>query len=812
MLAIYRREISSFFTGMTGYIVIFVYLLINSLFMWILPGEWNILNSAYASLEPLFVISPWVFLFLVSAVTMRMVAEEKRSGTMELLLSRPLSEGHIIYGKYLASVTLVLLSLLPCIIYYLSVSILGDPPGNIDSGGTLGAGLGLFFLAAVYASIGIFASTLSSNQVVAFIISVIMGFILFAGFDSFALLPGFKKLDEFIIMLGINEHYKSMSRGVIDLRDISYFVVTVLIFTEASRLVLSARRWKRGSDVPRANRPSGRISSYAGMVIILVLLAFMSSFISFRIDLTSDKRHTLSDQTKEILSELENDVFFQVYLDGEMPVAFKKLRRSVRSTLEEFRVFSGRKVDYQFINPSGAENEEERSRRQLSLIDKGLLPVTVFDNDEEGGRSEKMIFPGMILNYNTVEVPVNFLKNNPSLPPEVNLSNSVEGLEYELIQAISTLASDTVHKVAFIEGHGELDEMELADITLEMARYFTVDRGSINGEAGILDDYSAIIIAKPTLEFSEEDKLVIDQYIMNGGKVLWLIDEVMVNADSLALGGTVALYKPLNIEDQLFKYGVRINPVLIQDTDCLIIPLSSTISGSRQIIPVPWIYYPLLQTNSRMPVTRNINKVKSEFVNSVDTVGQDPDVTKEILLASSRNSRTVNPPMLIRLDDYKNTPPEEAFTESFIPAAVLLEGRFSSLYSNRMLSSGDIDFKSKSKDTRMIVVADGDIIRNEVSIVGNRVSPQALGVDRYSGQTFGNKDFIINCLNYLVDDKGLLSLRSRELKVRLLDRDRIRENRLSWQLVNTLGPLLLVLAAGAVLMIVRKKKYAELQV
>ncbi len=809
MLAIYRREISTFFTGMTGYIVIFVYLLINSLFMWILPGEWNILDSAYASLESLFIISPWVFLFLVPAVTMRMVAEEKRSGTMELLLSRPVTEGHIIYGKYLASVTLVLLALLPCVIYYISVSILGDPPGNIDSGGTLGSGLGLLFLAAVYAAIGIFATTLSSNQVVAFIIAVITGFILFAGFDSFALLPGLKKLDEFIIRLGINEHYKSMSRGVIDLRDIIYFVVTVLIFTEASRLALSARRWRYGSKNLYRNRPAGKISTYAIIITIIILLAFMSSFVSFRIDLTTDKRHTLSNQTKEILSGLDNDVFFQVYLDGDMPIAFKKLRRSVRATLEEFRMYSGRKVDYMFINPSEAEKEEERNKQQLSLINKGLMPVTVFDNDEEGGRTEKRIFPGMILNYNSVELPINFLKNNPSLPAEVNLANSIEGLEYELIQPITTLVSDTIYKVAFIEGHGELDEMEVADVTLEMAKYFTVDRGSINGQAGILDNYTAIIIAKPSHEFSEEDKLVIDQYIMNGGKVLWLIEEVMVNTDSLTQGGTVAIYKPLNVEDQLFKYGVRINPVLIQDTDCLIIPIRSTIRNSRQIIPVPWIYYPLLQTNSNSPLTRNINKVKAEFANSVDTVGQNLEVNKEILLASSRNSRTVNPPMVIKLDDYKNPPPEEAFTASFIPVAVLLEGHFNSLYANRIVSFRDGELKKKSVNTRMIVVADGDIIRNEVSIVGNRIAPQGLGVDRYSGQTFGNKDFIVNCLNYLVDDKGLIGLRSRELKIRLLDRDRIKDNRFLWQLINTLGPLFLIFISGTILMILRKKKYAK---
>ncbi len=809
MPAIYRREIYSFFTGMTGYIVIIVYLIINSLFMWILPGEWNILDNGYASLELLFVLSPWIFLFLVPAVTMRMMADEKRTGTLELLLSRPVTDRHIIYGKYFASVTLVLLALLPCVIYYLSVSVLGETPGNIDSGGTLGAGLGLFFLAAVYAAIGIFSSTLSSNQVVAFIIAVVTGFILFTGFDSFALLPGLNKLDEFIVRLGINEHYKSMSRGVIDLRDIIYYLVAVLIFTEASRLVLSSRRWKPGKSKTSRNRPATNIANYGLQVALLLLVAYLSSFMSVRLDLTSDKRHTLSDQTKEILSDLENDVYIQVYLDGDMPIGFKNLRRSVRATLEEFRMYSGRKVDYQFINPSGAEEEVERARQQLSLIDKGLMPVTVFDNDEEGGRTEKRIFPGMILNFNRIEVPVNFLKYNPSLPAEVNLANSIEGLEYELIQPISTLTSDTIYKVAFIEGHGELDEMEVADVTLEMAKYFTVDRGTINGQAGILSDYAAIIIAKPVFEFTEEDKLVIDQYIMNGGKVLWLVEQVMVNADSLATGGTVALYKPLNIEDQLFKYGIRINPLLIQDTDCLIIPVRSTIRDSRQIIPVPWIYYPLLYPNSNSPLTRNINKVKSEFVNSVDTVGSNNSVNKKILLASSQNSRTINPPLLIKLEDYKNPPPEDVFTRSHIPVAVLLEGQFSSLYANRITSLQGGELKNRSSNTKIIVVADGDIIRNEISIVGNRLTPQGLGVDRYSGQTFGNKDFIINCMNYLVDDKGLISLRSRELKIRLLDRQQIKDNRIFWQITNTLGPLLLVFIGGIIFLIIRKKKYTR---
>ena len=247
MFAIFRKEISGFFSSLTGYIVIIVFLLVNSLFMWIFPGEWNILDSGYAGLETLFFISPWVFLFLVPAVTMRMVAEEKRLGTIELLYSKPLTERGIIWGKYLAAVALVLLALLPCLIYYLSVYLLGESAGNLDRGGTWGAFIGLFFLAAIYASAGIFASSLTDNQVIAFILAVLICFVMYVGFDSFAYLPGLKKLDEFVINLGINEHYKSISRGVLDIRDAVYFIAVAAIFNEAARLVLLSRKWKKNN-------------------------------------------------------------------------------------------------------------------------------------------------------------------------------------------------------------------------------------------------------------------------------------------------------------------------------------------------------------------------------------------------------------------------------------------------------------------------------------------------------------------------------------------------------------------------------------
>ncbi|HLN56623.1 MAG TPA: gliding motility-associated ABC transporter permease subunit GldF [Bacteroidales bacterium] len=244
MLAIFRKEISGFFSSLTGYIVIVFFLLINSMFMWVFPGEWNILDSGYAGLDTLFFISPWVFLFLVPSVTMKMIAEEKRLGTIELIYSRPVGERGIVYGKYLASVALVLLALLPGIIYYFSVYLLGETPGNLDRGGTAGAFIGLFFLASVYASAGIFASSLTDNQVIAFMIAVVICFFLFMGFDSFAYLPGLKNVDELVIRLGINEHYKSMSRGVIDIRDIIYFLAVIGILTEMTIFSLQSRKWR----------------------------------------------------------------------------------------------------------------------------------------------------------------------------------------------------------------------------------------------------------------------------------------------------------------------------------------------------------------------------------------------------------------------------------------------------------------------------------------------------------------------------------------------------------------------------------------
>jgi gliding-associated putative ABC transporter substrate-binding component GldG len=553
---------------------------------------------------------------------------------------------------------------------------------------------------------------------------------------------------------------------------------------------------------------------FISAIAVVILLASASSLVRLRLDLTEDKRFTLSDPARMVLSGLKKDIFVQVYLDGDMPIPLKKLKRSVREMLDEIRIASGKKIDYEFINPSESRDAKQRQAGYQSLINKGLNPINIQAGDAEGGSTQKIIFPGMLINCNGVEVPVNFLKNNPSVSYEQNILHSSEGLEYELIQNIATLSSDTIYKVAFIEGQGEIPEIETADLTLNLARFFTIDRGIIGGKPGILDDYAAVIIAGPEKEFNESDKLVLDQYIMNGGRVIWLFDEVAVNADSLIFGETVGLYRPLNIEDQIFMYGARVNPAIVQDIECMIIRLKiGTGNTNQQIVPAPWVYYPLLIPSPNHPVTRNLNRVKGEFTNYIDTVGLDTAIKKTVLLSTSKNSRTLSPPLIVSLKEAELTPDEKDYNKSGLPVAVLLEGVFPSVFRNRTISNltDDKNFKirNESRKTKLIVIADADIIRNEVRRAGVEETPLPLGQDKYTGQMFGNRDFLINCLNYLVDDHGIMGLRSRELKLRLLNKMKVKAEKTEWQIINVLGPVVLVIMAGFIYGYFRKRSYTK---
>lgn len=548
--------------------------------------------------------------------------------------------------------------------------------------------------------------------------------------------------------------------------------------------------------------------------VLLILVSYLSSFIYFRLDLTGDKRFTLFRGTREMLDSLSETIFVTVYLDGDMPLGFKRMRRDIRELLDEFRVASHRSIDYEFVNPSAYEDPELRNEVQADLVRQGLVPTDVYERRRDGGTNQRRLFPGAVLRYRNRSTALNLLMNNPGFSAEQNLSHSIEVLEYGFANAIRLLTTDKVGQVAFIEGHGELDAYQTADITAELARYYEVYRGFIDVDRPNLDPYAAVIIAGPRSRFSEKEKFVLDQYLMNGGKILWLLDMVEVYHDSLSAGETtLALLRDLNIDDQLFRYGVRIQPALARDIQCALIPVNTALAGEQpRFTPAPWYYFPLLAPRSDHPVTRNLNMVKAQYAGVIDTLAS-PMVKKTTLLGTSQYTKVVNAPVVISVRQVDEAPVQAEYNRSFLPVAVLLEGTFTSVFRNRMtgnyaLPEGKV-FREQSVPTAMIVVSDADIIRNDLRWKATVPEPLPLGYDRYMQQTFGNKDFIMNAVNYLTDDTGLMQLRTREFKLRLLNKAQVTRQHTLWQVINTLLPILIISLAGIITMVVKKMKYTK---
>lgn len=557
------------------------------------------------------------------------------------------------------------------------------------------------------------------------------------------------------------------------------------------------------------------LTEFAIGIVAIVLLVYISSFVNFRLDLTSEKRYTLDNATKEVLSDLDDVVFIRVYLDGNLPIGFRRMRRELKELLDEFTVYGGKMIEYEFIDPLASVDKAERNAFVRDLYDRGLEPTNIQERDPRGGTTQRAVFPGAIVSYKGKEQVVNLLRNNPALSGEENINISVQGFEYSLVSTILALKPDELPKLAFVHGHGQLDELETGDIAQELVKQFEVHRVILGGEVGGLNPYSVVVVAGPTERIPEEDKLVLDQYIMGGGKVLWVVDGVNVSIDSLSQGSTtLAFPNNHNLDDMLFRYGVRINPTLVQDMQSAVIPVNVALEGQdSRFVPAPWVYYPLLNAPSSHPITRNLNLILGRFVSPLDTVGMDPNIDKQILLRTSPYSRTLNVPLFINLRQIERSPLESEFNMSNLPVAVLLEGVFPSVFTNRPLSSFNnrrpFSFHEQSVPTKMVVISDADIIRNEVSRRPDGAYVTPLGYDRYSRQTYGNKEFIVNAINYLNDDKGLMNLRSREFKLRLLDKSKVLEHRVRWQLINLTLPSIALLLFVGIWLYIRRKRYTR---
>jgi len=573
------------------------------------------------------------------------------------------------------------------------------------------------------------------------------------------------------------------------------------------------------------------ITSFLLMVVILLLLNVVAGFFYFRWDLTTEQRYSVLKPTQKMVKDLKDVVTIKVYLDGDLDAGYTRLKESTRNLLKELRAYGGTNIEYEFINPMAIQNMDERKAMVKDLMERGVTP-TPLNTGNKTEIKQQLIFPGAIVTYAGRELAVELLDLQKAPKPREVLANPEVQLEYlnhceiqleyKFASAIQKLIQARPTRVVFTQGHGELSPIETADLrrTLESPEMqFEVKDMDLRDAYYIPATVDVVIVAKPHAAFDEKDKYKIDQFVMHGGKVIWLvdgsnaaIDSLMVNKNGQFVQGIENEY---NLEDMLFKYGVRINMDVVQDlNNCNQIPMIMGFSGgSPQTKMFPWYYFPVLISDNNHPIIRNVDPVESFFPSSIDTV-RNPGVTKTILLHTGDKGKAQMAPTRVHFGILMSKPNPEYYNQKQIPVAVLLEGQFESVFKNRMspdfLAASDtipaLKFVEQSKANKMIVISNGDIIRNELR---SDSTYYGLGFYKYTGQQYGNKDFMLNCIHYLLDDRGVLETRNKEVKLRLLDQAEIEHSKLRWQLTNILLPIFLVVLFGFGFNAYRKRKYAR---
>lgn len=520
-----------------------------------------------------------------------------------------------------------------------------------------------------------------------------------------------------------------------------------------------------------------------------------------RWDLTDDRHYSLSEATKTLLKQTDAPIEVTLLLDGDLNAGFTRLKKATEELLEEMSVYS-----------------DLRTSKDLAVSKDslGLRPIVIHEREQNGKTAQTTIYPYALISYKGRGAVVTLLKNTRGLSGEENLNNSIEQLEYAFAEALHRLQQTELPRIAIIEGHGEPDERYVWDLEQTLSQYFYVDRGAIiipeqGVDVHLLDGYKAIIIANPQTAFSDIERFIIDQYIMRGGTVLWVVNGVRFSNDVLQSDGfTPIIPLDLGITDMLFRYGIRINPALVQDLQCLTIPVNvSEDPQTPNLQPFPWTYAPLLLTSNSSPITRNTGQVMSTFVSPIDAVGGEDGIDKRVLLATSTATRVTATPGEVNLNDLQ--PDLEAFRYQYVPVAVSLEGTFNSAFAHRMMPDSivsDEPIRKQSVATRQVVIGSGSIIMNEVE--RNQVLP--MGYDRYNQIQFSNRDFIANVLLWLTDSEGLIQLREKTVALRLLNDKRAHDERTRVQTISTISPIAILVLIGGVIWIIRKRKYASKKV
>ncbi len=545
------------------------------------------------------------------------------------------------------------------------------------------------------------------------------------------------------------------------------------------------------------------IKNLALIIVILIVANVVSNQFFKRLDLTSDKRYTLSETTLNALKNVKEPINIDIFLDGEFPAAFKRLQNETYQLLEEYKAYNSN-IIFKFNNPNGDASNAEQFASEL--IGLGFTPTNINQN-VKGKKELIQIFPWAIANIGEKSVRVPLLVNNYGNKPEENINKSVQLLEYAFTDAITKLTSVKKKKIAILKGNGEISDKYMSDLLLNAKEYYALGEFNLDSLTNDLPKtlanlkrFDMTLIVKPTQAFSDEEKYILDQYVMQGGKTMWLMDKVTIDLDSLHNQDrqSVAFPRDLNLDDLFFKYGVRINPSLIQDL--LSTPVTAQ-SPTGEDFPIDWLYSPVVRSEENHPINKNINLVKLEFANQMDTLKNG--IKKTVLLKSSEKSKAVGAPLLVNLDQFMEDLDESKFNQGHQIIGTLLEGKFTSVFKNRVKPFKINDNKDQGVDTKMIVIADGDIVN--YTYINKK--PVENSYDQWTQQSYGNKDFLINSINYLLDDNGLINIRSKNVELPLLDERKVTEKYTTSQVITVGIPLVLLVVFGFVFTYIRKLRY-----
>lgn len=784
MLALLKKELRLFFGSFASYFIIGAFLLINTLWLWFFKSDANILNSGFADLSHFFSSTAWLFVLLIPALTMKSFSEEKQLGTLEILKTKPISNIELITGKFLAILVIIITILFPTLCYVYSIHQLAEPSGNIEIGSLIGSYVGLLFLAALFTSIGLWVSSLMKTALMALLGSVTFSFFLFYGIQEFSTLFPSTNLEA----IGILSHYTSIARGVIDTRDIIYFVSFSIFFLTCTWYQINLKKEKKKL-------------LYIGL--FLIGLFQIGNSIYKRFDLTSDKKYTLSDASIEILQNVKEPLFIKLYLEGKFPPEFKRLQTETAQLLDELKAIN-KQIKIVWIDPKDQLQQ---------LVKKGLTPsrLTV---EENGVVAESIIVPWATIHYNNKTKNIALLKDSSPRESQVNqLESSIQNLEYAFIDGLKKITSKKNKSIAILSGNGELEDLYLYSFLKEIGSTyhlakFTLDSVATNPASTFekLASFDLAIIAKPTEKFTEEEKYTLDQYLLQGGKMLWMVDYVVAEMDSLyQTGKTLAYPRDLNLDDFFFRYGARVNPTLIKDLYASKIALATGNTGNKTNYEnYLWFYAPLISPHNEHPIIRNIAPVKLSFASNIDTLKNA--INKTILLKSSPLSKSINTPTFIELNNVIENPKPVEYTDGHKTAGLLLEGEFTSAYKDRIKPIAN--FKQALEhgvESKMILIADGDIAKNQI----HKGQPLELGIDKWTQEYFGNKAFLLNSIDYLLDDTGLIALRSKTLSLKILNKKKVSLEKTYWQWFNLIAPIFGVLFFGFAYQFFKRRKYSR---